>query len=182
MRCNSFARGVVFAAVAAAGVLPWLALARPLIGGPPALAAYLVAVTALYLACLTPQPSRRGAVLAAAILLGCGIAFATYSARALVVGLAVLLAGMRSGILYRVPAARAVVVEGILVGSGLLFAAFLAAGSPLAVMLALWGFLLIQSLYFLVGGTQARDTGGRHPDAFEDAYARALALLDGGDG
>jgi hypothetical protein len=51
-----------------------------------------------------------------------------------------------------------------------------------ALVLSLWGFFLAQSLYFLLGGTTAT-AASRHPDPFEDAYGRALALLDrAGDG
>jgi hypothetical protein len=58
-------------------------------------------------------------------------------------------------------------------------ARFLAAATPFATALAVWGFFLVQSVFFLVGGVQPRREPGPQPDPFEDAHARALALLDG---
>jgi len=53
-------------------------------------------------------------------------------------------------------AARASVIETALVGAGLVFARLLAGRSPVALVLALWGFFLVQSLWLLVGDVRAR--------------------------
>lgn len=183
MRWNSFARSLVFAALAAAGVVPWLVLARPLLGGGRALGFYLVGATAFYLGGLGPERRHRVAIIVVTALAGCALALFTRTPTELVLGLGALLATGRSAFLYRTPrapAARAVVVEFLLIGTGLVFARFLAGPSPLAVMLALWGFFLVQSGYFLVAGIRARAGSGRHPDAFEETRLRALALLDRG--
>jgi hypothetical protein len=89
-----------------------------------------------------------------------------------------VLAVGRSAFLYGRPAARAVVIETFLVAGGLLFARFLAGHSALAMVLSVWSFFLVQSFYFLVGEARQRERSGAHPDPFEDARARALALLD----
>jgi hypothetical protein len=178
MRWNTFARSILFAALAAGFASPWLALARPILGGKWALALYLVAVVAAYLGGLAP-PRRRGIpIFVAALLAGGGVAIVASSPSELALGLCAVLAVGRSGFLYRAPAARAVVIEAALAGGGLVFARFLAAHSPLALALALWSFFLVQSFYFLVGGIRVRSGGGRHPDPFQDAYGRALALLE----
>ena len=65
-------------------------------------------------------------------------------------------------------------------GGGLVFARFLFGPTVTALVLALWGFFLVQSLYFLLGGKHAPSLA-RHPDPFQDAYARATALLDRGE-
>lgn len=180
MRWNTFARSVLFAALAAGGVLPWLVLARPICGAERALTAYLVGVVAVYLGGLARSRGRRLVVSVVTVVAAAAAAVAARTMTELALGLGVLLAVGRSGFLYRAPAARAALTEAVLVGGGLLFARFLAGHSPLALVLPLWGFFLVQSAYFLVGGVRARADSGRHPDAFEDAYGRALALLERG--
>ena len=65
----------------------------------------------------------------------------------------------------------------LLIG-GLALAGHLLGGSHLSFALALWGFLLVQSCFFLVPGmtplSVERDAG----DPFERAYARANSLLE----
>lgn len=178
MRWNTFARSVVFAALAAGGVLPWLVLARPICGAERALAAYLVGLVAVYLGGLARTPGRGVVVSAVAAAAAAAIALAARSTAELALGLGVLLGVGRSAFLHRAPAARAALTEAVLVGGGLLFARFLAGRTPLALVLSLWGFFLVQSAYFLIGGARPRAAAGRAPDAFEDAYGRALALLD----
>lgn len=179
IRWNTFPRGLGFALVAAGAAAPWWLAARPILGGSGALAAYVVGVVAAYLAGLARERGR--AAMTAAIALGVGVVLVALarSLTELVLGEAVLLAVARSGFLYRMPAARAAVVELVITGGGLLFARFLSGGSAVSLVLVPWGFFLVQSLYFLVGGVAPRDPRSRvHPDPFEDAHARALALLE----
>ncbi len=86
----------------------------------------------------------------------------------------------RAALLRRTTPARAVAIEAALVGCGLAFARFLAASAAQPTALALWGFFLVQSCGFLVDGGERRPYDGRHPDAFEEAYARATEALDRG--
>jgi hypothetical protein len=179
---STFAKSLWFAAFAAATLPLWLLLARPLLGSGRAIGAYFVATAAAYLGSIAPT---RGRALVAAVLAGAAGALAslvTHAVGELVVVLVVLVAVARSGFLYRCAPSRGVVVEAIVAGGGLLFARFLCGPSMAALVLSLWGFFLAQSLYFLLGGTTATAVS-RHPDPFEDAYGRALALLDrAGDG
>jgi hypothetical protein len=179
MMCwDTFGRSAVFAAVAAAGWPPWLIVAGPILGAGPVLALYLVIVTAAYLAGMGPPGARRLAVGAGAAVLGCALAAAVHTTSELALGLGALLATARSGVLYRSRPGRAVVAEVALVGGGLLFARTLATPSPFGVMLAVWGFFLVQSTFFLVGGVAARPRAGARRDPFEEAHAQATALLD----
>lgn len=178
MRWNTFGRSAVFAAVAGCGVMPWLLVAAPLLGVRGALSFYLVTATAAYAMAVAPS-LRRG--LGASVLiatLGGALAACARGLPELALGLAVLLALARTGFLYRRRSGRAVAVEIGLVAAGLLFARFLAGSSLLSVMLALWGFLLVQSVFFLLGGGGEREDAARR-DPFDAAYERANALLDG---
>ena len=178
---RGFLRGIAFAALAAVGALPWLLVARPFLGSATALDLYLVAVTAAYLGDFVAERPRRAAVFLIAGLAGIALAILTRNRIELVTGLGVLVAiirsgFLRSGFLHRSPAARAVVTEAILVGAGLAFARHLGGPSLAGVVLAIWGFFLVQSFYPLVGGIRVRSRAADR-DPFEEAHARALAIL-----
>jgi hypothetical protein len=177
MRSNGFARSLLFALVAAAGVVPWMLVVRPILGSYAALALYLVGTMAAYLGGLAPDLQRRIGAALAATLAGLAVAVLARSVAEVALGLGTILAVGRSAFLYRAPAARAVVVEVLLVGGGLLFARFLAGHSAAALVFAIWSFFLVQSLYFLVGGVRVRTGRERGRDPFEEAHRRALALL-----
>jgi hypothetical protein len=98
----------------------------------------------------------------------------------LALGLAVVLGTARGAFLHRTTPARAVAIEGVLLVGGLAFARFLATGTGQPTALALWGFFLVQSCFFLVGGVEVRHADGRHPDAFEEAFARATEVIERG--
>lgn len=177
-RCNTFARSALFAAVAAAAWLPWVLVAGPIVGVWSARALYLVAITALYIAGVAPQRTRRMTAAVVAGLVATGLALVAHTTVELAIGLGAILGIARSGFLYRAAPARAVTTEATLLVGGLVFARFLAGASLTSTALALWGFLLVQSLFFLVAGVRVRATGGRHPDPFDEAHRRALALLE----
>jgi len=178
-RRGSFARSLGFAAVAAGALPLWSQLARPILGAERALGAYLVAVAAAYLGSIAPTRGRALVVAIAVAAAGGLAALVTRAPSELVLVLAVLLAVARSGFLYPRAPARAVAVETIVAGGGLLFARFLCGPSVGALVLSLWGFFLAQSLHVLLGGAVATRVSPR-PDPFQDAYGRALALLDRG--
>lgn len=177
MRCDTFGRSALFGAVAAAGCLPWALLVSPLIGAWNAQALYLAGATTLYIAALA-VPRRRAFTAAAVAALAAAVAvLAARSTTELVIGLAAILGIARSGFLYRAAPARAAVTEVVLLAGGLWLARFLAGAWAPFTWLALWGFLLVQSLFFLIAGVQAR-AAQRDPDPFEEAHRRAVALLE----
>ena len=176
MRWNTFSRSLAFAALAAVGSLPWWTLASPIVGGRSAVALYLVGAVAAYLAGLAGDLRRRLATLLVAGAAGSGVAILAHSTGELAVGLTLILAVGRSAALFRPPAARGAVVEALLGVGGLAFARFLSGPSPIGLVLAIWGFFLVQSLYFLIGGLRMRRHASRR-DPFDEAQARALALL-----
>jgi hypothetical protein len=179
MRFDSFLRSAAFAALAAAGALPWLVVVGGALGSRMALGLYLVGLTATYLSGLgRPGPSRFATAAGAAALGGTLLAV-VHSQAELVLGLGAILAVARGGFLYRARSARAVLTEIVLVGAGLLFARALAGSSGPGVVLAIWGFFLVQSLFFLVGGVEPRPARPGRRDPFDEAYTRAVALLDG---
>lgn len=179
MRCNTFARSAVFAALAATAWFAWVVALGPLIGVGNARAVFLIGTAALYVAGLSGGPlARRIGAAIAVVAAATALALAVRTTAELAIGLAVVLGIARSGVLYRAATARAVVSEVALLGGGLLFARFLAGPSLAATALALWGFLLVQSFFFLIPGVRAQPARGRQADPFEEAHQRALSLLE----
>jgi hypothetical protein len=183
MRWNTFARGAVFAAVVAAGWLPWVVTVGAIVGAWNALVLYLVAALACAVAGMGPPGPRRfsdrrlGGAFGAG-LLGCGVAVVATTTTELCLGLAVVLGLARSVFLYRAAPARAVMTEAVLLIGGLWFARFLAGPTLVSTAFAIWGFWLVQSCYFLIAGIRARAPARGDVDPFEHACQRATALLD----
>lgn len=178
MRCNSFPRSLGFAAVAAAAYLPFLLLAAPLLGLGTARGIYLAALVPLYVAGIAPR--RAGGIGAALLagLLACGALIVTDSLTGLALALAAILSFLRSGLLYESRPARAWAFELLLTGGGLALATSLLGRSDSSVALAVWGFFLVQSGFFLVGGVREAPAAPTRSDPFDAAHARALALVE----
>jgi hypothetical protein len=195
-RRTAFGRSALFAAVAAAGWPVWALCSFPTIDWWAALALYLAAISGLYIGGLLPgraggapafpRPRTGGSIGAArrliAALLGIVAAMAVaswaHNTRELAIGLAALLGIARSGFIYRATPVRAVAIELTLLVGGLLFARFLAGPSLVSSALALWGFLLVQSIFFLIPGVRPRTVARSVGDPFDEAHRRALALLE----
>jgi hypothetical protein len=179
-RIDSVGRSAAVAAAAAGVWIAWRVVAAPLFGVAAARAIYLVVVTALYAGALAASPPRRAST---AVLVGAvGLASSAVAGDGpgLVLALATVLAVARASLLRRTTPARAVAIEAALVGGGLAFARFLATGAAQPTALALWGFFLVQSCAFLVEDGESPTYDGQHPDAFEEAYARATEALERG--
>jgi hypothetical protein len=181
MRWNGFTKSLGFAAVAGLGVAPWVWLAAPLLGGRAALTLYAVGASAAYLVGL--GDSRRRGLAAAGVAGGLAAAFAWVAPAPedAVLGAALGLALGRSGVLYRAPFARALVLEATLALAAVGLAGHLFSGSLVSAALASWAFFLVQSAWFLVGGRAPRCETPPGQDPYDAARARALAILgDGG--
>lgn len=179
MRWNGFARSLVFAAAVAAAFPLYTLVANPLLGGATALALYLAAAAVLYVAGLAPRRSRRILAAAVAAVLAAGVLLLAPSVATIAVGAALVVGVCRSGLLYGARRARALVTETCLLAAGLGLARFLAGPETLQVAFAIWGFFLVQSFFFLVGGVAERDPAPAGLDRFEVAHRRAMALLEG---
>jgi hypothetical protein len=178
IRWNSFGRSAAFAAVAALGWIPWLVLVGPVVGASGARSIYLIGLTSLYVGGLDGRRARGLSAAIVTAIAGGAIAVAGRDAAALCIGLAVVLAVARSVFLHHAAPARAVVIEAGLSGGGLVFARLLGTRSLLGAALPIWGFFLVQSCFFLIGGIRERAEDGRHPDPFEAACARAMEVLE----
>lgn len=178
MPWNTFVRSAVFAAVAAALWFPWAIIAAPTVGSWQARAFYLIAMTAVCVGGLSHRRARAVPLAVTIAMVGGAATMVVASTAELSIVLATLLGVARSGVLYRASPARALATEAMLLAAGLLFARFLGGFTLVSTALAIWGFLLVQSVFFLVGGVRARPLVDGAGDPFEDAHRRALVLLD----
>lgn len=177
-RTDSFARTLLFAALAALALpAAWLLIA-PLLGGRLALGLPVLAALALYAIGLAPD--RRSAATAGALvtLLGAALLVLAATRAELALGAAAILAVVRSGLLFRAPPLRAIALECALAGGGLALAALVAGPGPLGAALGLWTFGLVQGGYFLVGGSRRRPGDADRRDPFDAAHARLQRLLE----
>ena len=178
MRIDGLGPSLVFAAGVAIALVFAMHLAAPLLGSGQTLTLYLVAATAAYAGGLaaTPRAALRNALVA---LLGGGIAAGLAGGiGGLAIGLTLVLGFVRSGLEHRRPALRALVLEGGLALLALGFAAWLHGPGWLGVAVALWGYALVQSLYFLATGARLARLDLGEGDPFERAEARLCGLLD----
>ena len=179
MRWNGFGRSLLFAALAA-GAFPVFALfANPILGRASALSLYLLGIATLYVAGLAPRRSRGIVAAGIASALGAGVLLLAPSVGTIAAGAALIVGVSRSGVLYRSRRARALVAETCLLAGGLGLARFLAGPDTLQVAFAIWGFFLVQSFFFLLGGVAERSEQSAGLDPFEVARARALTLMEG---
>jgi hypothetical protein len=177
MSRHRFVRSLVFGAVAALATAPFLLTFGPTLGRAPALALASVLATAGHLAVVAPGRARGVRVGFLALVLGLAL-FGSASPSTTVLGSAAILAVLRSGFLYRSRPGRALLLEGSLLAAGLAFANALAGSSVTSLALAVWGFFLVESVFFVVGGTSARPEEDLDEDPFDRARREAVRLME----
>ncbi len=178
MRGNTLIGSLAFAAIAALAAVPFTMVAVPVLWPASAVGVYALGVAVLYLLWIAPDWRRGFGAAALASFLTVVVALAAMGLSETILGAALIVAVLRSGFLYRSSPARALVLEGGLLISGLLFAQALASSTSLGVGLGVWAFFLCQSLFFVVGGVRERVAETPEVDPFVGARQKALALLE----
>jgi len=184
MRFDDFGRSLGFAFVAAAGApAVWL-----LAGPGPGVTLYWIALTALYALGLAPGHGvgrRTRGIAAAVAVAAAGALAAAVGARSVGIAVAstIALSAVRAAWLLPGRGAAAWWIEGAIgLGSlglaGWLMRSALATshGGALALGAAIWGYLLVQSVFWLAADPRAGS--GRERDGFERARRRLVQLLD----
>jgi hypothetical protein len=178
MRCNTFGGSLLFAAFAAAGLLALEVLIVPPLHLAALLAFYVAAVATAYVVAIAPRRASGLAAGVLAALFGIALLLLPLDVEQTALGAALVVAVCRSAILYRARPLRSLLLELTLLAGGLGLARLLAAGGAASPALGLWGYLLVQSLFFLAGGVTVRSGREARTDPFERARARLLVLLD----
>ncbi len=170
---------LAFGLVAALASIPWTMVFGPFVGMSWAMAGFCLGAAVLYAGVLAPTWARGAAVAAVAGLAAAAIVVLAGRPSEAILGAALILTVARSGFLFRGKPARTLLLEGVLIFGGLLFARALAGPTLLGASLAIWAFFLVQSLFFLAGGVRERASTEPRIDPFERARKRALALMEG---
>jgi hypothetical protein len=177
MRWNGFSRSVLFGAAAAAAFAPVALTLSPWLGVQWSLVVFAALAVPLYLTGLG-DTRRRGVTAALFAMLGiAGVGVLGATPREALVAAAVVLGLARSGLAYPGPFVRSAVLESALLAGGLMVANVLIGSSTLSVVLAVWGFFLVQSFFFLVVGARPI-AAPRRVDPFDEARDRAIAIMD----
>jgi len=176
LRWDSFARSLAFAALAAAGLPVAVTFAGALFGAEGAARLYAIAAAAAYAIGLCPDRSRRVGALAFAAFAGVLLALLPLDLRATAVAAAGIVAFVRGVLLADGRTLRALSIEAVFGAAGLAAAAHFARGGLFALCLAFWGYFLVQSGWFLIGGPAAAGETARDP--FDRARSRLLRLLE----
>lgn len=173
MRWNGFLGTLLFGALAAASVLATGFL--PLPGG---LGVHLLLLACVYAIGLAPSAAGGARAALPISVLALGVWLASEHVAQVALGAALLVAVGRSVIVYRAPALRGLALESILIGAGLGLARGLLGPGVGSLALAVWGFFLVQSLYFWIPGIRTQDAVERDADPFERARRRLLRVLE----
>ncbi len=182
--CNTFARSLLFALLAALAYPVYRVVVGAGLGEALAFASYAALAGALYLFAIARRPTH-GLGAAVALLVGClGLVVLGATAREIALASAVGIGVFRSGLLYRGAGgfSRRLAIEAGVLGSGLVLAGLLSPVAAFPGAWVFWGFFLAQSGFFLIGGDAARSRAGADesasPDAFAEACARAREVLE----
>ena len=174
---SAFGGTLVFGALAAA-ILPVTVLAAsPFLGVSRALMLHAILATVGYAMVLTSGARRRLAVGAVSLAGGLVLAGLSRSPGELLVLLSLGLGLLRSGWLFRRRTLRAVAIESLVLVGSVAVARFLAAPGLLGSALAVWGWFVVQSFYFLIGGIETRRPKLREGDPFDEAQRELEELL-----
>jgi len=178
MRVQGFISSLCFGLVAAIAVVFAQHAFAPIIGSGNVLALYLATSMAAYAALIgrTPRIMIRNAVVAA---IGSSVVLTMASGiEGVAIGLTIVLMLVRTGLDVEMRSRRALFVEAVLGCGALAFASGLASPGWLGSAAAIWGFALVQSLYYLAPVVQVRPVMAGDGDPFDRARDRLLILLD----
>lgn len=181
MRVRSLGSSLVFAAAAAIAAPFTQHVFSPVVGTWSAFAFHLGLCGVAYAAMLgrTMRASLRNALVAAA---GAGAVFALtrgpmVGMGEVAIGLTLVLALVRSGLDSGGRRGRAILLEAVLGVMSLAVAGWLASPGWLGGAMALWGYGLVQSLYFMFPESQRSSSGEDGVDPFDRARDRILSML-----
>ena len=177
MRAGKFISSLVFAAVAGLTAVPYLLVALPGLGLIRTLAIGSIVSVAAYIVVVSPSLVRGLRYGALTLVLGVGL----YALAPEVVALfasAMLLGIVRSGLLYGAKIGRALAIEAMLFVLATSVAQLLAGSTVQSYGLAVWGFFLVESAFFLFEGARPRAGSGSAEDPFERARREATRLME----
>ena len=174
---RSFSGTLGFGLAAGIGFPGFALLAAPFLGAPTALNLWLALGAISYSALLGRNWRERitGAFLAAVFVVPA--ALLAHGTASLAMGAALAIAIVRTHQLGTGRLARMIALEGMLAVLGFAFVTALSGPGWVAASLAIWGWFLVQSLYFLVGGLVAQGADA-DVDRFDLAAREVARILE----
>ncbi|MGI9430930.1 MAG: hypothetical protein ACR2PQ_01880 [Myxococcota bacterium] len=178
MNVRSFGGTLLFGIAAGVGFPGFSLLTAPLLGAAGAFQAWVALGAIAYAALLGIGWRERivGAFTATAFVVPA--ALLAEGIVGLVAGAALAVAVARSYLLGTDRIARTVVIEAALAAFGFAFVRSLGGAGLFPIALAIWGWFLVQSLYFLIGGGLPQPARSGDVDAFDLAHERANAIME----
>jgi hypothetical protein len=179
MRWNHFRGGVLFAAAAGLGCVPFMLALTSRTGVGDALAAYALLTSVIYVGGVSAGPRRGWIAALAAGVMALAVWLLPTTPRESILAAAGILAVTRSGLACPGRGARVWAIEAVLGALGLAFAATLAGSNLIWLGLSIWSFYLVQSVFCLVGGARPSPERNEEADPFDVAHARVVSLIEG---
>ncbi len=177
MPAGKFSSSLIFAAVAGLAAVPYLLVALPAFGLVRTFSIGAVLLVAAYIVVASPSLVRGLRSGALTLALGVGL-YALAPGVVVLFASAILLGVVRSGLLYRAKIGRAFAIEAMLFLLATSVAQLLAGSTVQSYGLAVWGFFLVESTFFLFEGARSRAESGSAEDPFERARREATRLME----
>ena len=177
MPAGKFSSSLIFAAVAGLAAVPYLLVALPTFGLVRTFSIGAVLLVAAYIVVASPSLVRGLRSGALTLALGVGL-YALAPGVVVLFASAILLGVVRSGLLYRAKIGRAFAIEAMLFLLATSVAQLLAGSTVQSYGLAVWGFFLVESTFFLFEGARSRAESGSAEDPFERARREATRLME----
>lgn len=176
LRIDRFAKGVLFAALAALAAVVGVLVGGPVIGAGPAISTAFAGLALAWLFAIAPTAAGGfKAALVSMPLLGGLLVVAPYPSTTALACTALIAVG-RGVFLRPGPVARTVVVEGLVAVGAVGLASAFVPGGLTGLGLAVWGYFLVQSLPLLTAATRD-EKATVEADAFAAAMNRAERIL-----
>ena len=177
MPAGKFSSSLIFAAVAGLAAVPYLLVALPAFGLVRTFSIGAVLLVAAYIVVASPSLVRGLRSGALTLALGVGL-YALAPGVVVLFASAILLGVVRSGLLYRAKIGRAFAIEAMLFLLATSVAQLLAGSTVQSYGLAVWGFFLVESTFFLFEGARSRAESGSAEDPFERVRREATRLME----
>jgi MFS family permease len=176
MRADKFTASLVFAAVAGLAAIAYVLVVLPVLGSSLGLAVGSVLGAAAYIFAVSPSLGRG--LRYGSLTLGAGVALMLIAPPTVVLFCSAMLLGLiRSGVAYRASVGRALLIESVLFIVAVGTVELLAGTSVVSYGLAVWGFFLVESAFFLFAGSTPREPTPTE-DPFERARREASRLIE----
>jgi len=150
MRIEGFESGVLYAFVIAVGVVPYWSIANRLVGGGPAFGSYLLLAAVMYVSFLSPSVNVGARIGVLMGFMSVPVAVLATSPLEMAIGAALVVGFGRWQLMRWGPHLARLSLEVALGTIAIsMVPLFIREGSATQLALALWGFFLMQSVFFL---------------------------------